>query len=108
MEGIQRSGTGGDMNVGKALLLVFGCFLEIGDGEGGWNRVAFLVEEVEGTMVDSGMARLEESVADGVADLVAFRVNSLNVEGKAGGKGIEDGSRRDGFNVGTDGGKSRA
>ena len=49
-----------------------------------------------------------ESAADGVAYLVAFHVDSLNVEGKAGGKGIEDGSRRNGFNVGTDGCKSRA
>ena len=91
MEGVQRNGTGGDMDVGEAFLLVLGGFLTIGDGEGGWDRVAFLVEEVEGTMIDSGMARLEESAADGVADLVAFGVNSLDVEGEAGSKGIEDG-----------------
>ena len=91
MEGFQRGGTGGDVNVGETLLLVLGRFLVIGDGKGGWGRVAFIVEEIEGAMGDSRMARLEESVADGVADLVAFGVNSLNVEGEARGKGIEDG-----------------
>ena len=59
-------------------------------------------------MVDSRMAGLEESVADGVANLVAFSVKSLDVEGKVGGKGIKDGSRRDVFNMRANGGKSRA
>ena len=43
-------------------------------------------------MGDGGVARLEEGVADGVTDLVAFSVDSLDVEGEAGGKGIKDGS----------------
>ena len=107
MEGIQRNGTGGDMNVGETFLLVLGGFLAIGDGKGGWGRIAFLVEEVEGTMIDSGMAGLEESSADGVTNLVAFRVNRLNVKGKTGGKGVKDGSRWDSFNVGMDGSESR-
>ena len=99
MEGVQRGGTGGDVDIGETLLLVLGGFLAVGDGKGGWDRVTLVVEEVEGTMGDGGVARLEEGVADGVADLVAFSVNSLDVEGKVGGNGIEDGSRRDGFNA---------
>ena len=108
VEGIQRSSTGGHVNVGKALFLVFCCFLAIGDGEGGWNRVAFLVEEVEGTMIDGGVAWLEKGTTDGVANLVAFCINSLNVEREAGGKGIKDGTRWDGLDVRTNGSKSRA
>ena len=108
MEGIQGNGTSGNMNVGEAFLLVFGGFLAIRDGEGGWDRVTFLVEEVKGTMSDSGVAGLEESATDGVTNLVAFRIDSLNVKREAGGKGIKDSSRRDGFNVGTDGSESRA
>ena len=108
MEGIQGGGTSRHMNVGKALSLVFGCFLAIGDGEGGWNRVAFLVEEVEGTMIDGGVAWLEEGATDGVTNLVAFRINSLNVEREAGGKGIKDGTRWDGLDVRANGSKSRA
>ena len=107
VEGVQRSGTGGDMNVEEAFFLVLGSFLTIGDGEGGGDRVAFLVEEVEGAVINSGVARLEESTADGVADLVAFRVNSLNVKGETGCKGVKDGPRRDSFNVGTNGSESR-
>ena len=107
MEGIQRNGTSGNMNVGEAFLLVFGGFLTIRDGEGGWDRVAFIVEEVEGAMGDGGVVDLEEGVADGVADLVAFSVNSLDVKGEAGSKGIKDGSRRDGFNMRANGGKWR-
>ena len=108
VEGVQRSGTGGDMNVEEAFFLVLGGFLTIGDGEGGGDRVAFLVEEVEGTMIDGGVAWLEKGTTDGVANLVAFCINSLNVEREAGGKGIKDSSRRDGFNMRTNGSKSRA
>ena len=90
VERLQRGGKSRDVNVGETLLLVLGRFLAIGDRKGGWGRIAFLVEEVEGTMGDGRMARLEESVADGVADLVAFSINSLDVEGKAGGKGVKD------------------
>ena len=108
MEGFQRGGTGGDVNVEEAFFLVLGGFLTIGDGEGGGDRVAFLVEEVEGAVIDSGVARLEESAADGVTDLVAFRVNSLDVKGETGCKGVKYGPRWDNFNVGTDGSKSRA
>ena len=52
MKGVQRGGTGGDVDIGETLLLVLGGFLAVRDGKGGWDRVTFVVEEVEGMMGD--------------------------------------------------------
>ena len=52
------------MDVGEAFLLVFSAFLAVGDLDGGWGRVAFVVKEVESTMGDGRVAQLEKSMAD--------------------------------------------
>ena len=55
-----------------------------------------------------GVTRFEEGLADGIADEVAFRVDSMDIEGKVGGKDVKNGSRVNGIDVGENGGDGGA
>ena len=59
-------------------------------------------------MGNGRVAWFEEGLTNGVADLVAFGIDGLNVKRETGSKGIKDSLRRDGFDMGTDGCKRGA
>ena len=107
VEGSHGRGGGGDMDVSETFVFMRGVGFAIGDREVGGNGVAFVVEEVEGVVSDTGVAWLEEGGADGITDLVAFGIDGLNVEGETGSKGIEDGARGHSADMGAKGGNGR-
>ena len=94
--------------MGETFVFGFSMGFTILDGEDSRDGVTFGVEEVEGLVRDGGVAGLEEGSANSAADLVAFGVDGLDVEGEAGGESVEDGARRDYLDMGADGGEGRA
>ena len=108
VEGFQRRRTGGDVDVRQALLLGLGRFLAVGNGDISRGRVPSGIEEVESAMGDGRVAGLEESLADGVTDLMALSVDSLNVERDAGGESVKDSSGWDSFHMRANGGEGRS
>ena len=96
------------MDVREALLFVRGVGFTIFKGHVGGNGVTLRVEEVECLVRDGGVAGLEESGTDGIAGLVTFGVNGLNVKGETRSEGIEDSAGRHYINMGSDSSESGA
>ena len=108
MERSEVCGGGGDEDEGKAFVLRFGVLLAFWEVESGEDRGTAAVEEVEGSVGDGWVAWAEESVADGVAQDSAFCVDSVHSDGDVGGEDVENGARRDRFDMRQDGGNGGA
>eukprot|EP00977_Amphora_coffeiformis_P001227 scaffold258_cov110-Amphora_coffeaeformis.AAC.1 len=89
VEGGERCSGGFDGDIAKAFALVLRGLLAVGSTEGGWDRVAGGVEEVEGSVGDSRVARTGEGLADSRADDLALGVGGSKGNGEEWREGLD-------------------
>ena len=108
MEGREVGDGGRDDDECQAGVLFLGRSIAVGNVEGGGRGESFVIEEFLSGEGNGFRAGFDDGSADGGAEGGAFGVDGVEINRKVCRKGVEDGARGNGFNMGKDSGNGGA